>query len=114
MDFFFRQQQLCTNVQLIENILGQNDNRRKVFVKFWSSFGYPNAHKTKSEAKNYDRLKKLLAAVDITQDSPELMTQHKVKAILSRRHFILQKFEFLFMNASSEDPEQLGIKLVIF
>ena len=105
---------MSTILKLLENILGKDDSRRKVFVKFWMHYGYPDAYKTSLEAENHARLKKLLAAIDITQDSPELMTQHKVKAILSRRQFILQKFEFLFKSLGSQDQEMQGNILDFF
>ena len=94
-------------------MLGKDDSRRKVFVKFWTHFGYPDAFKTSYEAENHVRLKKLVAAIDITQDSPDMMTQHKVKAILSRRQFILQKFEFLFKSLGCQDQETKGIKWLV-
>ena len=87
-------------------MLGTDDRRRKLYVRFWSNYGYPRPYKIKSEAENHMLLLKLLRAIDITQDSSDLMTSYKVKAILSRRQFILQKFEFLFSIVS--DIEQQG------
>ena len=109
-----RDQKLLTILQILENMLGTDDSRRKAFVRFWSNFGYPVAFRTKLEATNHINLMKLLQAVDITRDSSNLMTYRMVKAVLFRRQFVLQKFEHLFQNMCDEKPDIQGKVFLMF
>ena len=102
----FRDQQLGTILSILEGMLGRDDTRRKTFVRFWSNFGYPVAFKTKQEAENHVNLMKLLNAVDISRESSDLMSSRKVKAIICRRQFILQKIEYLFSILEGDQENQ--------
>ena len=121
----FRDQQLGTILNILEGMLGRDDSKRKTFVRFWSNFGYPVAFKSKQEAENHVNLMKLLNAVDVSRESSELMSSRKVKAIVCRRQFILQKIEQLFSILEGDQATQgklvhlllfnfLSVKLQIF
>jgi hypothetical protein len=97
-------------VTILQGILGKDDRKWKLFIKFWRSWGHPSPYSSETEAELTVKAVRLFKLLDFSCTKSELLNTPKVKLIQSRRHFLLEACQCLLVGSGNEDLEMKGKK----
>lgn len=107
-------QSLSAIVAVLQGILGKDDRKWKMFIKFWRSWGHPRPFSNEDEAKKIVSAVDLFRLLDLRAARSDLKNNAKVKLITSRRHFLLETAECLLDSSETENTEIKGSLLSIY
>ena len=80
-----------SSVQKVRTLLGVDNTAAKLFVKFWSAWGHPQAFPTETEARLWQEFSSLAATLLVDGSTRLEVAQPKVKALATSDGKILQR-----------------------